>query len=187
MDGTIIKGDWKIFFTGDLIRFGKPKAVELYDLSTDPKEEVNRIDEKGLEPLVQYLIAKAIDSRLTGGTRIASEESQNRRMFVRWNQGKVAEQTGEDAGMTIAVERDGKSIEKPEFDINPRGLGVAGGKFGQVDNGEALFITFEQDVFVETVGVVAGNGICGGFYQVGDRAPLAIYCTDADRSAIWVC
>lgn len=183
VDGKVVEGNWKIFFTGDLIRFGKPKAVELYDLATDPKEEVNRIEEKGLEPLVQHLVAQAIDSRLTGGTRIASEESRNRRMFVRWNRGEVAEQTGEDAGMTIAVERDGKQIGKPEFDINPRGLGVAGGKFGQVDNGEALLITFEQDVFVETVGVVAGNGTCGGFYQIGDRAPLAIYCTDADNDS----
>ena len=30
-----------------------------------------------------------------------------------------------------------------------------------------------------SAGIVAGNGTCGGFYQVGDGAPLALYCIDA--------
>ena len=58
-----------------------------------------------------------------------------------------------------------------------------GGDFEQVDNGEALLIKFNHDVIVESVAIVAGNGVCGGFYQMGKGAPLAIYCVDADNDA----
>ena len=30
---------------------------------------------------------------------------------------------------------------------------------------------------------MAGNGVCGGFYRVGENSPLAIYCIDADIDA----
>ena len=63
------------------------------------------------------------------------------------------------------------------------GLGLSGGKFQQVDAGEALLIRFDRDVIVESAAIVAGNGVCGGFYQVADGAPLAIYCVDADNDA----
>ena len=53
----------------------------------------------------------------------------------------------------------------------------------QVDSGEALVICFDRDVLIESAAIVAGNGVCGGFYQVGTHAPLAIYCIDADNDA----
>ena len=31
--------------------------------------------------------------------------------------------------------------------------------------------------------LVAGKGDCGGFYQIGKAAELAIYCVDADNDA----
>jgi hypothetical protein len=58
-----------------------------------------------------------------------------------------------------------------------------GGNFDQVDDGEALHIKFNRDVIVESVAIVAGKGVCGGFYQMGTGAPLAIYCVDADNDA----
>ena len=53
----------------------------------------------------------------------------------------------------------------------------------QVDDGQALRVMFDHDVIVESVAIVAGNGMCGGFYQVGKGAPLAIYCVDGDNDA----
>lgn len=72
---------------------------------------------------------------------------------------------------------------RPGFHVNPRGLGVAGGKFRQVDSGEWLEVKFGRDVLLESIAVIAGNGVCGGYCQVGDRAPVAIYCVDGDIDA----
>lgn len=66
------------------------------------------------------------------------------------------------------------------FTSNDRGLGISSGKVKQIDDGEALLSTFDTDVILESAAIVAGNGTCGGFYRVGDHAPLAIYCVDAD-------
>ena len=80
-------------------------------------------------------------------------------------------------GVTVTIE----SSTGKNFSPNERGLGIKGGTFNQVDDGEAILISFDQDVIVDSVGITAGNGACGGFYQVGETgAPLAIYCTDAD-------
>jgi hypothetical protein len=91
---------------------------------------------------------------------------------------------------TLSITRKGLNMTikaKGEQDAgispNPRGLGVSGGKLGQVESGEVLEIVFDRDVIVESVGIVAGNGTCGGFYQMGQGAPLAIYCVDADNDA----
>ena len=63
---------------------------------------------------------------------------------------------------------------------NARGLGITGGKVKQVDEGEAFLISFNCDVLVESVGLVAGNGQCGGFYRVGENGVTQdIYCLDA--------
>ena len=69
---------------------------------------------------------------------------------------------------------------KLNFDVNARGLGIDGGQFRQVDDGESISFSFSHSVIVESVSIVAGNGVCGGYYQVGDSSPLAIYCVDAD-------
>ena len=87
-----------------------------------------------------------------------------------------------DKGTGLRLIIAGEGGEK--FSTNFRGLGVNGGKVLQVDNGEALRVQFDRDVIVESVAIVAGqNGVCGGFYQVGDSAPLAIYCVDKDNDA----
>jgi hypothetical protein len=87
-----------------------------------------------------------------------------------------------DMQVTIAaVKGDGAVAGK--FNVNPRGLGVDGGEVGQVDSSEAIVIHFDEDVIVESAAIVAGNGTCGGFYCVGDGAPLAIYCVDGDIDA----
>jgi hypothetical protein len=44
-------------------------------------------------------------------------------------------------------------------------------------------VHFDRDVIVESAAIVAGNGQCGGFYQVGNLAPLDIYCVDGDIDA----
>ena len=92
------------------------------------------------------------------------------------------------SGRSISLKLAGKAGAKeresaPKFRINGRGLGISSGQFEQVDAGESLLISFDQDVMIESVGIVAGNGICGGSYQVGENAPIEIYCTDADIDA----
>jgi hypothetical protein len=52
-----------------------------------------------------------------------------------------------------------------------------------VDDGAGLAIRFDRDVLVESAAIIAGAGVCGGFYQVGDKAALAIYCVDADNDS----
>ena len=36
---------------------------------------------------------------------------------------------------------------------------------------------------MESAAIEAGDGACGGFYRMGDKAPLAIYCVDADNDS----
>ena len=91
----------------------------------------------------------------------------------------------ESAGLTMTIQGVLKNgaVSDGVFTSNERGLGVSSGKVKQVDNGEALLISFDEDVVVESAAIVAGNGTCGGFYLVGEHAPLAIYCVDADIDA----
>ena len=49
-----------------------------------------------------------------------------------------------------------------------------------MDSGEKLCISFNHDVVIESVAIVAGQGVCGGFYRKSGEAPMAIYCVDAD-------
>ncbi len=77
-----------------------------------------------------------------------------------------------------AREKNGDKVSP--YVVNPRGLGVLGGEVKQVDSGEKLCISFDRDVVVESVAVVAGKGVCGGFYRKSNQAPMAIYCVDAD-------
>ena len=81
--------------------------------------------------------------------------------------------------LTVRAQR-ANGEKAARFDVNPRGLGIAGGPVKQVDAGEKLCLSFDQDVLVESVEIVAGNGVCGGFYRKAAQSPLAIYCVDAD-------
>lgn len=89
-----------------------------------------------------------------------------------------------DQSLRLTVHAKTKSGEPaPGYDLNPRGLGISGGKVKQVDDGEKLHISFDRDVVVESVELVAGMGVCGGFYQKSNQSPMAIYCVDADIDA----
>ena len=102
--------------------------------------------------------------------------------------GKSCEKVEVDSGdgnvtMTVSAVRNGSVLGDRVFQVNQRGLGISGGKFDQVDDGEELEIGFDRDVIIESATVVAGNGICGGSYWKAQEAPLEIYCIDADNDS----
>ena len=201
VDGTTIPGKWKLFFDESLIRFGNAKPVELYDLVTDPQEETDRIADRELSSLVKHLTDLALEHRRGGGHR-AAPLVPKRRTEISW----ASKETGPElVSLVKAVanaKTSGSSFEitdglrltmsaansdgvnpNQEYHMNDRGLGISGNEVGQVDSGEAIVMQFDRDVFIESVSIVAGNGHAGGFYQLGDHSPLAIYCIDDDIDA----
>lgn len=202
VEGSVIKGNWKLFFDDRLLRTGEIHPVELYDLATDPQEKQDRLDDVKLSKLVEVLRQTAEEHRNSGGHRLA-EMASDQRIRFEWATNHDARRDanvvtiplaqrfsgGSHESITVETE-DGlqvtfqtrSSVEKAahRFDCNPRGLGITGGMFGQFDTGESMVVTFNRDVIVESAAIVAGNGQCGGFYQVGNQSPLAIYCIDAD-------
>ena len=195
IDGKVHSGQWKLFFTSDLLRAGKPTTLALFDLATDSMEQNDRVHDAELEPLVKYLANLALTHRTAGGHHLASNVSDERITFD-WTginergNGTLARQfNGKPAQLIKAVqsnlEMTVRGVDRNEqsditFSLNGRGLGLSGGRFHQVDDGEALVFQFSEDVIVESVSVLAGNGVCGGYYQVGDDSKLAVYCVDAD-------
>ncbi|MEM6915664.1 MAG: hypothetical protein AAF491_03770, partial [Verrucomicrobiota bacterium] len=114
--------------------------------------------------------------RNSGGHRIAELPSKKRVIFELGGEEKVfSEFSRREGGVTLTVKP-----SSGEFHSNLRGVGLTTGKVKQVDEGETLSLTFDQDVILQHCAIVAGNGECGGFYQVGEDAPLAIYCVDDD-------
>ena len=195
VNDQIIAGHWKILFDSRLLRSGVAHPLELYDLSTDPQETNNRISETQLANLVAFLCDQAAHHRNAGGHRLATAPMSAPIVFDWTNapadervcvvdefQGQSGPVTVSDSDLTMTVALETKSTRRQAstFSINAKGLGVSGGPFQQVDAGEALLISFDQDVIVEHVALVAGNGVCGGYYQVGDASRLSIYCVDAD-------
>ena len=197
VDGAIVAGKWKIFFDADLLRKGGPQPTALYDLLTDPQEEKDRLSESQLQPLVKELTKVAEKHRNSCGHAWTGFASDDRIGFSFTGPDNAAhdhsisgitihEQSS--SGRSIALKLAGKAGAKergsaPKFSINGRGLGISSGQFEQIDAGESLLISFDQDLMIESVGIVAGNGICGGSYQVGENLPIEIYCTDADIDA----
>ena len=178
VNGKVIEGQWKLFFDASLLRMGKAVPIELYDLSGDQMEERNRINEPGLESLVKHLSGLALEHRNIGGHRLAELKTGPERVFE-FKSGMKHEFTN---GTLSAVENGvALSVEfsdgEPSF--NPLGMGASSGALKQVEGGETLSLSFDRDVVVQYVAIAAGNGQCGGFYQVEDKAPLAIYCIDA--------
>lgn len=205
VNGKEFDGNWKLFFDASLLRMGEARPVELFDLHTDPEERHDRLSDAELKPLIEYLTRLALQHRNSGGHRLANMVSSQRIIFD-WTkkrsqrqsdasvvqelasrfEGQPAERlTAEVSGLTMFMQ--GVNRSNPEstalFTSNDRGLGLSSGRFKQVENGEALLISFDEDVMIESAAIVAGNGTCGGFYQVGNHAPLAIYCVDADIDA----
>jgi len=190
VDNQVVTGKWKLFFDASLLRAGVAKPVELYDLASDSQEETNRIQESQLGPLVQELTHLALLHRNGCGHRYSDIVTSTRHV-IDWKQDADVRKQFQDAPAPVTLQRGDLQIQisaepgeadapLPVFQVNARGLGVRGGKFDQVDSGESIIIRCDQDVMIESVGVVAGNGACGGYYTVGDHAPLAIYCVDAD-------
>lgn len=193
VNGKAYNGQWKIFFDAKLLREGVANPYELFNLAVDQWEQQNLIDHSDLNPLVEHLTQQALRYRNTGGNRLVAEAGEKRVTFD-WRGMDEESDLGDFfrpakanelplktkwLNMTIT----GKGSKEATISPNPRGLGLSGGKFNQVDNGESLEIVFDRDVIVESVAIVAGNGACGGFYRVGEKAPLAIYCIDADNDA----
>ncbi len=177
-------GKWKALFDASLVRQGTPNLLELYDLASDSKEANNRASDPALAEKIEQMKAAAAHHRNSGGHRM-TEISGTEREEIRFD-GETGVTTKYSNISKAEIERGGinvmiQSESGGHFSPNERGLGVEGGTFKQVDDGEAILISFDQDVIVDSVGITAGNGVCGGFYQVGEKgAPLAIYCTDAD-------
>ncbi|MBT6958838.1 MAG: arylsulfatase [Opitutae bacterium] len=169
--GRIINGKWKIFFDATLLREGKARPVELFNLADDPMEQTNRLKDGDLRPLLEHLVEQALWHRNSGGHRLAIFTTP-KRLILDWRKKK------QPTGLRITLATKGG---KPT--MNEEGLGIAGGGTPQVDSGEAILISFGQDVLIESAAIVAGTGTCGGFYQIGDKAPLAIYCVDADNDS----
>ena len=196
VDGRVYAGKWKIFFDADLLRTGKARPYELYNLAKDQKESRNVISDPTLKPLVEYLTAQALFHRQVGGHRLAPFATTRARVVFDWQSdaSPLARMFDGRPASGVSVKRDGLTmtvcavrgdvpLKDAIFSPNARGLGISGGTLKQVDDGEALLIRFNEDVIVEYAAIVAGNGRCGGFYQVGNHAPLAIYCVDADNDA----
>jgi arylsulfatase A len=192
--GTVYEGKWKMFFDAKLLREGVADPYEFYNLADDQWEKENVLNDTSLRPLVDYLKRQALLHRTVGGHRLVKLAGPQRVTFD-WRgkdnvPGKLAGQFAGQSAKGFSVTVDGlkmtvKGIASTgaEFSPNARGLGLSGGKAKQVEGGETLEIRFDRDVIVESAAIVAGNGVCGGFYQVGGRAPLAIYCVDADNDA----
>lgn len=174
VDGKTWPGQWKLFFDASLIRRGESQPFALYELGSDQMEERNRVEEAALGPLVKWLSDEALKFRNSGGIRYAGIVDDQSFTWS-WKGKTVTPDTD------LVMNLRGENGEA--FHVNERGLGLEGGEFRQVDAGEALLVSFHRDVVVESVGIVAGNGVCGGFYRVGEAAPLAIYCVDADNDS----
>ncbi|MCB1229293.1 MAG: sulfatase-like hydrolase/transferase [Verrucomicrobiae bacterium] len=195
----VFEGQWKIFFDARLIRLGSAHPFALYDLANDRYEETNRLEETPLKPLVEHLVALAEELRNAGGHRLVTDRALPPITF-RWGDDKwlprsdrdyhppfhdqvvPAEFSTPEEDLTLRISAVG-CLPLTKFHENPNGLGIDGGKILQVDGNDTLDIRFDRDVIIESVGLVAGNGICGGAYGVGTLPSIPIYCLDGDIDA----
>lgn len=176
VNGRVIPGQWKLFFDAQLIRAGIANPYELYNLAVDSRELENLIKETSLQPLIKFLTREALLHRNSGGHRYAGFVQEEPIIFD-WR-GRGVSEAETVSGLTLSIRSEG---EEATFTSNGSGLGLAGSGSDAVNDGEALLISFDHDVIVDSTAVIADDGVCGGFYQVGTGAPLAIYCVDADN------
>jgi arylsulfatase A len=185
IDGETIAGHWKLFVSPELLRSGTAEPEALYELVGDQMEERNRLDESDLAPLVAHMSALAELHRNVGGHRLAALDLGTPVTFAFTTGSTLQPQASKTATdivpALIGLAPDGLAVDPAALTRTGYGIGVAGGDSDVVDGGEALELTFSADVIVEHVAIVAGDGVCGGSYSVGDAAPLAIYCVDADN------
>ena len=169
-----------LFAAAALLRAGEAHPYELYNLAVDAWEAKNLIGDAKLRPLIDFMTSRALLHRNAGGHRLA-EFAPAERISFNWSSDSFSAVESR-AGLTMTVSgvRSGKVLPEADFTTGGDGLGIRGGLSDAVDAGEALLFRFDKDVLVESAAVVAGDGVCGGFYRVGDAAPLAIYCVDAD-------
>lgn len=174
VDGTVVPGQWKLFFDASLLRAGEAKAYELFNLAEDPREESNLISTPGLKPLVGHMTEMAVLQRNAGGHRLA-EIASPRTETIDWTHGEPPRIDG----LELSVSPVGGDLA-----LSDDGLGISGGSSDAVDGGEAILVSFDRDVLVESAAIAAGDGAVGGFYRVGSHAPLAIYCVDGDLDSL---
>ncbi len=186
--GQVTPGKWKLFFDASLLRKGEANPYELYNLADDPQEKKNLIDRQELKPLIEYMTEEALLHRNSGGHHLAAFAPSQRIVFD-WREDHSlkgrpvsASITVPDSDLTLSLGGSYLSgaLMRATFDTNERGLGIEHGQSGDVDSGEALLISFNRDVIIDSAGLMAGDGVCGGFYQVGNAGRLSIYCLDAD-------
>ncbi|MDD9923033.1 MAG: sulfatase-like hydrolase/transferase, partial [Boseongicola sp.] len=197
--GTKRPGQWKIFFDATLIRQGNVSPFELYELSSDPKESKNLLNDPDLVPVINHLKQQALLHRRSGGHHLASLASE-KRFEVDWNRNSPWRQhltrTLEnhnplqfsqplDSGLNMKVTSSNRTNPNTErsFALAPNGLGMDGSESLRIQGGNAVLISFDQPVIIEMVALTAGEGQCGGYYQVGDDYPKPLYCTDADNAS----
>lgn len=181
--GDLPRGNWKLFYDASLIREGLARPTELYELNSDPREENNLIANEDTKRLIKTLSEGEVSvHRNLGAMRLGntSVEDPVTIDFTKATPKKWA-RPAKNLTMTLHFKKGERILGDDVFRINDRGLGIAGNTFDQVNAGEAIELRFDRDVIVANAAIVAGNGTCGGFYTMGDNAPLAIYCVDADN------
>ena len=198
VDGHRFPGQWKIFFDASLIRNGTANPIELYNLENDPRETTNLLKNLELTPLIHHLIEQALKHRRSGGhhlARLASDEredfdwsadsSSNKRLQEALkNQATTQiQEEGNHVSMTIKSSNRLHPSQPRNFAISAKGIGFKENTNLQIENSDALLISFDRPVIIESLGLTAGSGQCGGFYRLGEAAPLPIYCLDADNDA----
>ena len=189
-----VSGEWVLLLDAGLVRRGRAVPVELYDLATDREQRHDRIDDPRLAGLIDALAELAREHRNAGGHRLAALPAGPRTIY-RWDLGAPPSEIPRGAvdrysiarpGLTLslAVRGEGAASREENLAFASRGLGLGSSRTLRMEGGSALRISFDRDVMVESVALVAGRtGRCGGFWRLGDGAPLAVYCVDADNDS----
>lgn len=172
LEGIAYPGKWKLFLSPSLLRYGEAEPSELYNLEEDPQERRNLLAKPELQPLVRRLAAAASLHRAAGGHRLA-QYAAGPRETLDWTK---QDDPVIPAGLAVRIEAD----PNRQLTVTSSGLGVAGGESGAVDGGEAILLKFQEDILIESAELVAADGVVGGFYRVGDRSALQVYCLDGD-------
>lgn len=204
-DDGLPAGQWKILFDAKLLRLGFANPTELYNLRNDSKEANNLINESEYRHLAHHLTSIATTHRNLGGHRYAKlavsdsiilnwtgidkdQPAKNVRVINMQKslQKRISLETTNTSGVNVTFRAKSAigGFDDGAIVYSEHGVGLAGGTSRRFDNGEELQIHFDRDVIIESAAILAGeNGTCGGFYRVGDKAPLAIYCVDADNDS----